>query len=95
MAVAWATFLAGPALALVLGVRRRVGIGVVVLLGSAHLREGQSWECQASQDSSQRWSSAAPSGPPRIVGVVNSQTGAPSKSPVNVEQPVIEYGSTS
>ena len=30
-----------------------------------------------------------------IVGVVNSQTGAPSKSPVNVEQPIIEYGATS
>ena len=29
-----------------------------------------------------------------LVGVVNSQTGAPSKSPANVEQPIIEYGST-
>lgn len=28
-----------------------------------------------------------------LVGVVNSQTGPPSKSPANVEQPVIDYGS--
>lgn len=27
-----------------------------------------------------------------LVGVVNNQTGPPSKSPANVEQPVIEYG---
>jgi hypothetical protein len=28
-----------------------------------------------------------------IVGYVSSETGPPSKSPANVEQPVIEYGS--
>ncbi|MEJ7831969.1 MAG: hypothetical protein WKF79_03575 [Nocardioides sp.] len=28
-----------------------------------------------------------------LIGVVNSQTGPPSESPANVEQPVIEYGS--
>ncbi len=28
-----------------------------------------------------------------IVGVVNSQTGAPSESPASVETPVIDYGS--
>ena len=30
-----------------------------------------------------------------IVGVVNSQTNPPSQSPANVEQPAIEYGTTS
>jgi hypothetical protein len=30
-----------------------------------------------------------------LVGYVSAETGPPSKSPVNVEQPVIEYGSTS
>ncbi len=28
-----------------------------------------------------------------MVGVVNSQTGAPEHSPTSVEQPVINYGS--
>ena len=28
-----------------------------------------------------------------IVGLVNSQTGAPSESPASVETPVIDYGS--
>jgi hypothetical protein len=28
-----------------------------------------------------------------IIGVVNSQTAAPDKSPANVNSPVIEYGS--
>ena len=28
-----------------------------------------------------------------LVAVVNSQTGAPSESPTNVEAPVIDYGS--
>lgn len=28
-----------------------------------------------------------------LVGVVNSQTGAPSKSPTSVETPNIDYGS--
>lgn len=27
-----------------------------------------------------------------IVGLVNSQTGAPAKSPTNIEQPEIQYG---
>ena len=30
-----------------------------------------------------------------MVGYVSNETGPPSKSPANVEQPVIEYGSTS
>jgi len=30
-----------------------------------------------------------------MVGYVSSETGPPSKSPANVEQPIIEYGSTS
>jgi hypothetical protein len=29
-----------------------------------------------------------------LVGYVSAETNPPSKSPVNVEQPVIEYGST-
>jgi len=29
-----------------------------------------------------------------LVGYVSAETGPPSKSPANVEQPVIEYGST-
>jgi hypothetical protein len=29
-----------------------------------------------------------------IVGVVNSQTGAPSKSPASVSNPVLNYGET-
>jgi hypothetical protein len=30
-----------------------------------------------------------------LVGYVTAETGPPSKSPANVEQPVIQYGSTS